>query len=68
VDGDNALGHLVMKRAAGNWRSRRRANAALVGLARGTAIMPGPAQLYSGMPGGAGMIVICIFCVGRTPI
>jgi L-2-hydroxycarboxylate dehydrogenase (NAD+) len=64
VDGDNALGHLVMKRAAElaiekarqcgvGWVGTRRSNHA------------GPAQLYARMPTARDMIGI-YFCVGNT--
>jgi L-2-hydroxycarboxylate dehydrogenase (NAD+) len=64
LDGDNALGHLVMKRAAElaiekarqcgvGWVGTRRSNHA------------GPAQLYARMPAAKDMIGI-YFCVGNT--
>src|ERR1700682_3271965 len=64
LDGDNALGHLVMKRAAElaiekarhsgiGWVGTRRSNHA------------GPAQLYARMPAAQDMIVL-YFCVGNA--
>jgi len=64
VDGDNALGHLVMKRAAElaiekarqcgiGWVGTRHSNHA------------GPAQLYARMPAAHDMIGL-YFCVGNT--
>jgi L-2-hydroxycarboxylate dehydrogenase (NAD+) len=66
VDGDNALGHLVMKRAAElaiekarqcgvGWVGTRRSNHA------------GPAQLYARMPALQDMIGL-YFCVGNTNV
>ena len=64
IDGDNALGHLVMRRAAElaiekarhcgiGWVGTRRSNHA------------GPAQLYARMPAAQDMIGL-YFCVGNT--
>jgi L-2-hydroxycarboxylate dehydrogenase (NAD+) len=64
VDGDNALGHLVMKRATDlAIEKARQCGVAWVGTRRGN--HAGPAQLYPRMIAAQGMIGL-YFCVGNT--
>jgi L-2-hydroxycarboxylate dehydrogenase (NAD+) len=64
VDGDNGMGHLVMKRAAElAIEKARSAGSAWVGVRRGN--HAGPASLYAKMPMRAGMIGL-YFAVGNA--
>jgi L-2-hydroxycarboxylate dehydrogenase (NAD+) len=64
VDGDNALGHLVMKRAAElAIEKARQCGVAWVGTRHSN--HAGPAQLYARMPAAKDMIGL-YFCVGNT--
>ena len=64
LDGDNAIGHLVMKRAAElAIEKARQCGVAWVGTRRSN--HAGPAQLYARMPAAKDMIGM-YFCVGNT--
>jgi L-2-hydroxycarboxylate dehydrogenase (NAD+) len=64
IDGDNALGHLVMKRAAElAIEKARQCGVAWVGTRRSN--HAGPAQLYARMPAARDMIGM-YFCVGNA--
>src|ERR1700682_1921155 len=64
IDGDNALGHLVMKRAADvQIKKARHCGIGWVGTRRSN--HAGPAQLYARMPAAQNMIGL-YFCVGNA--